>query len=484
MHKRIYIISILFIITTIILIGDSSKGLRKFMFFRDRYQHLSPTNDSSSPNLEALKSLSYTLWSSEKVEGEIDGVIKYNRDKSHFGYNLYTDYEKKAYLMDMTGQIVHQWQFPFQGSWEQVELLRNGEIVAICVGRCFIKLNQDSEVIWIYEIPVHHDIAVLKDNTYLVPVGKEPFLYNSRKVTFDSILHLSEEGRVLDEWSTFANHNKLKQLHYPSSLDKKRDIKTTGIVILDNYINRALDTIREYILTKNLIIEKGRENRLRQSTRYNLKNPQKQTKKGHLSFINRFKKYVEKILGIDKAYDYYHLNAVEILPDTPLASKNKRFQKGNYLLCLAHTNLILILDKDSKEVVWSWGPGILDRPHDPRMLKNGNILIFDNGARRSYSRVLEINPVDGHIAWKYETNPPQEFYSEYWGSSQRLANGNTLICESNRGRVFEITSEGEIVWEFLNQEIKGKRRKGIYQMVRIPKEKIEEWLRTTRRCPL
>lgn len=35
-------------------------------------------------------------------------------------------------------------------------------------------------------------------------------------------------------------------------------------------------------------------------------------------------------------------------------------------------------------------------------------------------------------------------------TAQRLANGNTLICEGDCGRIFEVTSDGELVWEFVN----------------------------------
>jgi hypothetical protein len=36
------------------------------------------------------------------------------------------------------------------------------------------------------------------------------------------------------------------------------------------------------------------------------------------------------------------------------------------------------------------------------------------------------------------------------GIAQRLTNGNTLITESSFGRFFEVTSQGEIVWEYVN----------------------------------
>ena len=34
--------------------------------------------------------------------------------------------------------------------------------------------------------------------------------------------------------------------------------------------------------------------------------------------------------------------------------------------------------------------------------------------------------------------------------AQRLPNRNTLITETDTGRAFEVTPEGEIVWQFLN----------------------------------
>jgi len=70
--------------------------------------------------------------------------------------------------------------------------------------------------------------------------------------------------------------------------------------------------------------------------------------------------------------------------------------------------------------------------------------------------------------WEYKRNPPESFYSSWGGSSQRLENGNTLITDSSRGYVFEITKEGEIVWEFYNPDRKENGKRGtIYRMMRI-----------------
>lgn len=165
------------------------------------------------------------------------------------------------------------------------------------------------------------------------------------------------------------------------------------------------------------------------------------------------------------------------MPETPIGKNDNCFQAGNWFLSFRNVNLIVILDKETKEIIWSWGPGELERQHSPKMLNNGNILIYDNGFNRGYTRVIELDPVKKEIVWEYKTNPPELFFSQSGGYAQRLPNENTLITDWEGGLVFEITKKGEIVWEWFNPEIneEGKRHT-IYRMVRYPKDKIDKLL--------
>jgi hypothetical protein len=52
--------------------------------------------------------------------------------------------------------------------------------------------------------------------------------------------------------------------------------------------------------------------------------------------------------------------------------------------------------------------------------------------------------------WEYRDDPSTFFYSHHISGAERLKSGNTLICEGSFGRIFEVTSEKEIVWEFVN----------------------------------
>jgi len=54
------------------------------------------------------------------------------------------------------------------------------------------------------------------------------------------------------------------------------------------------------------------------------------------------------------------------------------------------------------------------------------------------------------IVWLYGSKSNQGFFSHIGGGCQRLPNGNTLICSDTEGHLFEVTKEGELVWEYIN----------------------------------
>ena len=70
------------------------------------------------------------------------------------------------------------------------------------------------------------------------------------------------------------------------------------------------------------------------------------------------------------------------------------------------------------------------------------------------SRVLEIDPVKQQILWEYtgsDSNQPEwTFYSSFISDARRLPNGNTFIDEGMNGRFFQVTPEGQIVWEYVS----------------------------------
>lgn len=116
---------------------------------------------------------------------------------------------------------------------------------------------------------------------------------------------------------------------------------------------------------------------------------------------------------------------------------------------------VLIIERAARNIIWSLKSDVIAQQHCATELENGNILIFDNGAYRegesnTYSRVIEVDRKTKEIVWQYR-DPSQwnTFFNPFMGSAQRLANGNTLICESAFGRIFEVTVKGVLVWEYI-----------------------------------
>ena len=125
------------------------------------------------------------------------------------------------------------------------------------------------------------------------------------------------------------------------------------------------------------------------------------------------------------------------------------------LASFRNISTVMMIDKLSGNILWEIGEDIISRQHDPSLLPNGNILIFDNGERRKndvriFSRVVEINPDNGQVAWEYRDTPYFNFYSSRISGARRMHNGNTLITEGMFGRMFQVTPSGEVVWEYIN----------------------------------
>lgn len=151
---------------------------------------------------------------------------------------------------------------------------------------------------------------------------------------------------------------------------------------------------------------------------------------------------------LEGIYDPIHANSVRFMTRKELVGRHPIYDLGHLLVCMRNQDAIAVLDWKRKQFIWAWGADELEAPHDARVLENGNVLLFDNGGRRGWSRVIEMDPRTGQIVWEYKADPPEDFLTESRGGAQRLPNGNTLITESNDGRGFEVTPQGEIVWEY------------------------------------
>lgn len=214
--------------------------------------------------------------------------------------------------------------------------------------------------------------------------------------------------------------------------------------------------------------------------------------------------------------DWMHINSMSVLgPNKWYDEGDERFHPDNIIWDARESNIMAIISKKTGKIVWKIGPdftqskelriiGQIIGQHHCHMIPKGlpgegNILIFDNGGWagyglpgrtsrdgnksdiRDHSRVLEINPVTLELVWEFKgltfggmlgLVANSKFYSPLISSAQRLPNGNTLICEGCYRRLFEVTPEKEVVWEFI-APFKGMREM-IYRAYRYPYDYVPQ----------
>ena len=395
-------------------------GLAYVQFSENKPANDSPSRDQepdglSEAELEKLSSLPYTNWSSARADLSKKGVVRYEHGRVFPGDNLYNSRNlSSAQLIDMAGKVLHTWALPKEGgnSWHSIHLLPNGDLLALIKDQKLVRLSRNSDVRWEYEAQVHHDVAVSHDGRIYVPTRRAS-MWKTKQFTIpvvkEAVTILSSDGTLIREIDLFDS--------------------------LKGFIpQEKIQKIQNWAATENI--------------------PARLAKRD--------------VPGLtwweNKKADAFHVNSIYLIERTIPGIA----ELGDILLSVRQLDLVCILRPDTGKLVWLWGPGEIECQHHATLLENNHVLLFDNGCKRRYSRVLEVSPADNRIVWEYKN--PKQFFSHRRGAAQRLANGNTLITESDRGRVFEVTKNGQIVWEFLNPDVflKEKKRAVIYRLMRFP----------------
>lgn len=316
------------------------------------------------------------------------GTTIYDPEKCYNGYTLF-NYMRQARvrLIDMNGNVVHEWKI----RTPRAKLLKNGNLLVIERGRVR-EYSWGGSIVWEYEPPSrhpHHDLQRLDNgNTLILCIEGLPEEYRER--VRDPVRRTAKPFR-------------------------------SGFVL---EVTRDKEIVWEWHAYEHLD-------------------------------LNHYCK-------ICTPGDWTHINTVQALPENRhYDAGDEKFKPGNILLSPRTLGFIFIVDKDTKEIVWRYYgnyAGGLAGQHEPHMIEKGlpsegNMIIFDNGAppmksvaHTGKSYVLEVDPATERLVWKYENG--EKFYSAFRSNVQRLPNENTLICESEGLRIFEVTRECETVWEY------------------------------------
>ncbi|MDV3293225.1 MAG: aryl-sulfate sulfotransferase, partial [Nitrososphaerales archaeon] len=125
-----------------------------------------------------------------------------------------------------------------------------------------------------------------------------------------------------------------------------------------------------------------------------------------------------------------------------------RLPDGNTMISVRNFNLTIIVDPSGNLLSSFDDPcgkscgllGHIVEPHSPVPLPNGNYLTNSPGP----GKVYEFNPATKEAVWQWPPPGTPSTTPDLRGS-QRLPNGNTLICDSG-GQLLEVTPDGQTVW--------------------------------------
>lgn len=372
---------------------------------------------SSIAALERISTLGYVDVSPEPARTTQMGVTVFDETRSYPGYNLYTRRnESSAELIDARGRLVHRW-------------------------------HQEQDLAWVR--------AVLLADGDLLVVGAEPWdaEADSKRTAPRFAMRLNWGNEIVWKRPLSAHHDIVMtpegRIGVLTVKGRRPQDGPASAIVVEDHVT---------ILSEDGEIEDERSLEQMLKARpdiHTLRPPGKGRRK----------------------WDPLHSNSLRWLSDEALAAKDPIYALGNIIVCFRYQNSVAIFDWDKQEVVWTWGQEDIIQPHDAVILDSGNILIFDNGVKRGWSRVVELDPLNREIVWEYKAPKPRSFYTGARGANQRLPNGNTLISESNKGRAFEVTPEGDIVWEYFvpHLNLKGHRQV-IIRLYRYEKDQVERLL--------
>jgi len=414
------------------------------------------------------------------------------------GYTLIAPLRSTTtFLIDTQGEVVHTWKCAFPPG-NSVELLADGSILRACrvenssmstggMGGRLQRIAWDGTVTWDYllssaERVQHHDARVLPNGNVLtlvwddmapsdaIAAGRDPAHVPMAGLRPDAIVELKPSppngAEIVWEWRA--------RDHLIQDFDETK-AHFGDVAAHPERIDFNGDHRREAPLTA---VERARreeiERRMR-ATGYAGGGDEADAKPTDAA---------PTVRGPGRDTDWLHANGLHWLASHDLI-----------VLSVRHMDEIWVIDHSTTTAEargstggrWKRGGDLLARYGNPKMHAAGTaadrrlfrqhdptwvgvekeglvVQVFNNGEGRpdgDYSSVDEILfPFDeergfGATAklvprWSYTAPDKTSFYASFISGAQRLANGNTLVCEGTEGRIFEIQRDGTIVWEYLN----------------------------------
>lgn len=419
----------------------------------------------------------------ERLQGPTE-LLYWDKEKAFNGYTLF-GVGGTSYLIDMEGRVVHTWRLG-----TNPRLLENGNLLDATRDdpsgfQGFQEVDWDGRVVWECKeqregyFP-HHDWVRIFNKKLGAPTtlyianksltdeqaiaaGADPRSGPYDGAQMDAIVEVDMQGKVVWEWWFFD--------HVIQDLDAAKA----------NYVGEG-KTIADY------------------PGRININLPGRPLRRDwlHCNAVDYNAELGQVVTSSVQGEIYVIEHDKTFIAGDPQASiKAAAGPAGDFLYRFGDP--ARYGQGDPPRILENWdsstsGDKQIGGCHDvhwirPGLPGAGHLVVFNNGQylfdRTSQSSIVEINPfldaqgtdtghyvnppdagyeevrfhrdthkppkrVSKQIVWSYQSKANQGFFSHIGSGSQRLPNGNTLICSGTTGHLFEVTAQGELAWEYIN----------------------------------
>ena len=379
------------------------------------------------------------------------GLFQYDIGSSD-GYTLFSP-DKNTYLIDNCGKLVHSWQSNYN-SGKSAYLLEDGSLLRTCYitnsifsgggsGGRIERNDWNNNLLWSYDFSnttyyQHHDIEPMPNGNILVLCweykslidvilsGRDPSTIADNELWPSYILEIEPQGsngiNIVWEWHLWD--------HLVQDFDPSK-------------INYGTVASHPELLDINFYAGNGKKDWL------------------HCNSID-YNEELDQIVISSRALSEFY-----IIDHSTTSAEAATHSGGN--------------SGKGGDILYRWGNPVgynsgttadqqLFGQHnvhwiDESFEDGGKLMLFNNGQGRGFSSIDIVSPpTDGNgnyflanntfgpnsAEWTYTDPNPTDFYASYISGAQRLANGNTLICDGAHGTFFEIDASNAQVWKYIN----------------------------------
>jgi len=387
------------------------------------------------------------------LAGQEQTIGLFLNDATSFnGYTLFTPMQyTSTYLIDNNGLLVHAWENT-SARGGSVYLLENGHLLRATGGRVE-EFDWDDNLVWTFvysnsEHNLHHDIAPLPNGNVLmiawksksvaeaIAAGRDPALLSEGELQPEHIIEVEKTGatggNIVWEWhvwdhliqdfdATQANFGVIAD--HPELIDINYLRRTQG-----GGVNSGADWL-------------------------------------HANAVDYNAEYDQIMLSIPNWGELWIIDHSTTIEEAAEHTGGNSGKGGDILYRWENPETYQTGTVTDKKLFFQHNAQWIG----PDLPGAGNILVFNNGQNRpegNFSTIDELlaatessgnytlSPGSAYgpaeLTWRYTAPIPTNFYSSFISGTQRLPNGNTLICSGAAGTFFEIDSLGTVNWLYIS----------------------------------